>query len=121
VSEETKDEAASRPTFDDAYSEITGHDGRAVIKAFDGVSVDDLMLRLFQGELDGTGVVILVQMMEFVRLRHDGKSDENALKAVLDMPRKDITELATSYMAEDPEPFPEDPVTDLGKGDSEPA
>lgn len=107
-----------RPTFDDAYNGITGHDGRAIEKAFDGLSVDDLMLKLYDGALEAPLLVVLVQMLEFVRERHDGVDDAKALKKILDLPRKEVMDLTASYMADDEEPFADEPVTEVGKDDS---
>lgn len=84
---------------------LTGHDEAAIEKVF-GRSVEDLA--------ENTGSQFLRALL-FAVHRHDGMTDANAYKAVMDLTLRDLkTKFATDDEGEDPDL----PGSESGKDDS---
>ena len=111
--------ALTRPSFGEAYDNVTWYDEQAVEKAFD-VDIHDLMEQFSEGGLGVKRAVLLVRAFELVAERRNGKKDEAAAKAVRELTTAQLTELLRAYLDNEDEPMPEEPVTTAGKGDAEP-
>lgn len=90
-------------TAEDLFQSLTGYDEIAISKAF-GEDLNGLRTKPF----------MFLRALIFVQLRRGGAKDEAAKREALEMT---MTQLE-SFFEIDTEVMPEEPATDMGKGDS---
>jgi hypothetical protein len=121
--------------MEDAYGELIYDDDVAITNAF-GVEVDDLMEKLGGAEVavecahcegitftrqtqaSNGDLLLLVRVLEFARRLHEGVIKEQAILEARALNKKQLGELLDAYLEHEPEPTPDSPETDEGKGDA---
>lgn len=112
----------TRPSFGDAYEDLTGLDDRAIALHL-GYDIDELFELLNDGALSSRQWLQIVEALEFVAIRRRPNTpDEFAAQLVKEMKRKELGDFLAAYMAAtfpDPE---EQPDADSPEGkDSSPS
>lgn len=105
-------EPQSRLTITEVSMSLNGFDLKAVNKAF------DKSIAVMQKEVEaGADGMELLYALIFVDKRRSGLSHDVAFKAAMEMP---ITEIGSYFPKEEIELDPDDPETEMGKGNSLP-
>lgn len=94
-------------TADEFFESLTGFDELAIAKGFGAKPI----------ELSKTDPMWFARSLVFVAHRRSGLNDADAKKAALEATIGEVN----AYFAEDPEPNPQEPVTELGKDEPSPA
>jgi hypothetical protein len=97
--------ATHQMTADDFSLSLNGFDEIAIAKAFgDEVSA-----------LGSKRPMTFLRALIFVALRRDGSKDAEAYQAAMGLTLREVTEF---FPDQEPEVFPDEPVTEQGKGDA---
>lgn len=106
----------TRPSFDDAYEDLTGLDDRAIAVHL-GYDIEELYELLTDGALSNRQWLQLAEALEFVRLRRKPTPDNLAAQMILEMGRKELAGYLSAYLAESvPTGEQPDPESPEGKG-----
>lgn len=98
--------SATTMTGEEMFESLTGFDEVAITQHF-GAEV---------GNLAESKPTMFLRAMVFTHLRREGRTDKEAKAESMGLTLK----ACNDYFADDNEPNPEDPVTEVGEGDSLP-